>query len=118
MRKKKRRQLHYDVISLYDGTVLGAYTVRKPMPRIIKRDRLVIDQDGVCAERLGAGQELSDIHNDTRARFQDIIAIRLNTRRAIRDIVAPALAEIRAEVAAVRSQLNQIERLLNELRGN
>lgn len=118
MSTKRRRQLHYDAISLYDGTVLVAYTVRKPMPRIIKRDRLVFDQDGVCAEWLGAGQELSDINNDTRTRFQDIIAIRLNTRRAIRDIVAPELEEIRAEVAAVRSQLNQIERLLSELRGS
>lgn len=117
MRRQRRRQLHYTASSLYDGTVIAAFPVRKPAARIIKRDRIAIDEDGVCVEWLGAGKELCDIHNDTRMRFQDIIATRLNTRRTIREMVAPPLAEIRAEVAAIRSQLDRIERLLGEQRG-
>ena len=114
MRRPRRRPMHYSANSLFDGTVLWAYPVRKPTPKMIKRDNLKIDEEGVCSEWLGAGKELSDVNNDTRTRFQDIIATSLNTRRALREVVLPELAALRDEVAAVRSQLDRIELLLSE----
>ena len=112
MRRQRRKPLHYTARCLYDGTVIAAYTVRKPLPKIIKRDRLRIDEDGVCIEWLGPGRELSDVNNETRTRFQDIIATKLNARRAIREMVLPELATIRQEIATLRSQLDRIELLL------
>ena len=37
--------MYYFARSLYDGTVLAAYTIRKPHPRIMKRDGLRVDAD-------------------------------------------------------------------------
>jgi hypothetical protein len=86
--------------------------IRKPTPHIIKRDRLSIDRDGVCQEYAGAGRELSDVHNETRMRFLDIIATRLNTRRAPREIVLPALLKLQTDVDELHNRLDRIERLL------
>lgn len=116
MRRPRRKPMHYSASSLFDGTVLAAYPVRKPAPKVIKRDNLRIDDEGVCVEWLRSGKELSDVNNDTRTRFQDIIATSLNTRRALREIVLPELAALREEVAAVRSHLERIEQLLTARR--
>jgi hypothetical protein len=115
MRRPRRRPMHYSASTLFDGTVLAARPIRKPTPKIIKRDNLKIDEEGVCVEWPRSGKELSDIHNDTRTRFQDIIATSLNTRRALRELVLPELAALRAEVAAVRSQLDRIDLSLAEI---
>jgi len=100
MRKQRRRKMHYKASSLFDGTVLWAFPVRKPTPKIIKRDNLKIDEEGVCVEWLRSGKELSDVNNDIRTRFQDIIATSINTCRALREVVLPELAALRDEVAA------------------
>ena len=112
MRRQKRRPMHYYVSSLYDGTVIGSFPERKPAPKVIKRDGLRIDEDGVCRERMGAGTELSDVRNETRTRFQDIIAVRLNTRRAIREMILPSLTKLQTDMDAMRSQLDHIQQLL------
>jgi hypothetical protein len=112
MRRQRRRLMHYTGSTLHDGTVLAMYPIRKPTPHIIKRDNLSIDDDGVCREFAGAGRQLSDVHNETRMRFQDIIATRLNTRRAIRELVLPALLKLQTDMDEVRNQLADIQRLL------
>jgi hypothetical protein len=113
MRRQKRRPIHYTTRSLHDGTVLAAYPVRKPPPRTIKRDKIRIDEDGVCREYAGAGKELCDVYNESRMRFQDIIATRLNTRRAIREMVLPSLVKLRCDVNEIRGQLDHIQGLLS-----
>ena len=97
---------------LHDGTVLAAYPIRKPSKQEFKRERVRIDPDGVAREFADGGRNLSDIHNETRTRFQDIIAVNLNTRRAIRELVEPLIAETREEVGKLRAQLDRIEALL------
>lgn len=107
--RKKRRPMHYHVVSLYDGTITAAMPKRKPAPRVMKRDGLRVDPDGVIKEWLGAGQELSDWNNESRFRFQNIIATNLNTRRAIRELVLPVLAELREEIAALRAEVAELK---------
>ena len=104
--------MYYSTISLHDGTVIATHPVRKPIPKTIKRDKLRIDKDGVCKETLFTGKELSDVTNESRFRFQDIIATRLNTRRAIREIVCPFLLKLQKDVDDVRSKLDHIQQLL------
>ena len=94
MRSPRKRALHYSAISLHDGTILAAYPMRKPAPRIMRRDGMRTDADGVTRTFPGAGHELSDVRNESRMRFQDIIANRLNTRRALRELVVAPLAEL------------------------
>lgn len=117
MRRERRRPMHYHAHTLHDGTVLAAYPVRKPMPKTIKRDNLKIDDDGVCQEWSDSGKQLSDVRNETRTRFQDIIAVNLNTRRAIREIARPHLAALQQEMKALHDQLNRIEQLLTSRPG-
>lgn len=105
MRRTRRRAMHYTAHMLHDGTVLAAYPIRKPSPHVIKRDHLRIDEDGVAFVFSGAGRELSDWHNESRMRFQDVIASNLNTRRALRDLILPPLHDLRSEVAALRAEV-------------
>ena len=107
--------MHYYAHCLHDGTVIAGYPIRKPVPKVIKRDRLKIDEDGVCREWAGAGKELSDVQNESRMRFQNIIAIRLNTRRAIRELVSPQLLKLQEDVNCMRDQLDEISKILGEL---
>jgi len=104
--------MHYTATSLHDGSVLAAYPVRKPPPKTIKRDNLRIDEDGVCWEYAQAGKNLSDVSNEGRMRFQNIIATRLNTRRAIREMILPRLVKLEADVVEIHRQLGQIQTLL------
>lgn len=108
MRRPRRRQMHYYANGLYDGTVLGAYPIRKPAPRIMRRDGMRVDADGVTQFHPGAGEYLRDCSDDRRFRFQDILANALNSRRAIRDLVLPQLASLAAEVAALRAEVARL----------
>ncbi len=116
MQRPQRKPMHYWAGSLFDGTVLASFTRRKPSPQAMKREHLKIDEDGICKEDLEAGKWLCDSMHPNRFRFQDIIANRLNMRRSIRELALPELAAIREEVAAMRSQLDRIERLLGKHR--
>jgi hypothetical protein len=49
-------------------------------------------------------------------RFQDIIANRLNTRRALRELVLAPLAELQAEVARLRLEVARLSESLAESR--
>jgi|GEM_PF-2770584 len=112
MARTRRRATYFEVSTLRDGTVLAAYPVRKPTPHVIKRDRLQIDEDNICKEFSRSGSELGDVRYDGRTRFQDIVANRLNTCRAIRTLVLPRIEQLEAGLAALQSQLNRIEELL------
>ena len=115
MRRPRLRKLHYSARTLHDGTILAAFPMRKPSPHVIRRDHLRIDDDGVAKVFSGAGQELSDIENETRMRFQDIIANRLNTRRAIRDLLLPPIIGLQTEVAELRGEIAELKALLLEV---
>lgn len=112
MTRQRRRPMYFSAHRLHDGTVLWAFPIRKPSKQELKRDHVRIDPDGVAREFADGGRNLSDVHNETRTRFQDIIATRLNTRRAIRELVLPCLAETLEEVRNLHSRLDRIEALL------
>ena len=113
MRRQKRRPMHYCDISLFDGTILATYPIRKPTPKKIKQRNIKIDEDGVCDKGYyDSGKSLSDCNNEKRFRFQNIMANRLNTRRAIREIIMPELSKTQKDIDAIHSQLKQIQELL------
>ena len=114
MRRKKRRPKHYCRISLCDGTILAAYPVRKPTPKVQKRDKTLIDSDGISDRgRYDSGMSYSTSEN--RFRFQNIMASRLNTRRAIREIVMPEINEVQKELQEISKQLEQLTQILEKI---
>ena len=109
MARQRRRPMYFTAHLLYDGTVLSAFPIRRPSKQELKRDRVRIDPDGVARAFADAGKNLSDIHNETRTRFQDIIATNLNTRRAIRELILPRLNEALEGIGELRARLDRIE---------
>jgi len=113
MRRQKQKPMHYFTICLYDGTVIGCHPARKPTPKKIKQDNISLDEDGAFSTWLDSGKDLSDVHNQNRFRFHDIISNRLNTRRAIREIVMPEIIKIQVEIDAIHKQLYQIQSMIS-----
>lgn len=108
MPRTRRRQTYYAVHLLHDGTVIAAYPVRKPCPRILKRDGMRIDEDGRAIEFSRNGVEIGDPGNPTRMRFQDILAVNLNSRRAIRERAGGPLDELCREIRALRAEVAEL----------
>jgi hypothetical protein len=108
--KKRRKPTYYEAFSLADGTILLACPVRKPSRRVLKDYRVEIDTDGVGFETLK-----NDWHTfrepdcEERRRRHDLIANRLNVRRAIRDLVLP-------ELTALAERLSRLEQQITELK--
>jgi hypothetical protein len=114
MRRPRRRPVYYTVSAMYDGTVLAARPIRKPTARSMKDVGSKLGADNVCIEWLDnyVGAFKSD--DEGRFRFFDIMANRLNTRRAIRELIQPQVEVVQQELAAIREQLAQIESRLND----
>ncbi len=117
MRRKQRKPVYYTVTGLNDGTVMAAYPVRKPAARIMKRDGQKLDADNVCREFLGNYVGAFKFDDDGRFRFFDIMANRLNTRRAIRELILPEMQAVREEIAALRSDIRDRVATLSERAG-
>ncbi|MCC7408386.1 MAG: hypothetical protein IT442_09950 [Phycisphaeraceae bacterium] len=113
MRRQRRRPVYYTVISDNDGTVLAAYPIRKIPDRIMKRDGQRLDEDGVCKEFMGSRVRSCDVNDPGRTRFFDIMANRLNARRAVREIAVPEIKALRDEVTELRKQVRQLTEFLS-----
>jgi len=98
--------MYYGALGLYDGTITAAYPIRKPVSQKVK------DEDGIYDPYLSSGKQYSDCNYEGRTRFQDIISNRLNTRRAIREIVSPQIAKLQKDVDKVLKELEEIKELL------
>jgi hypothetical protein len=93
---------------------LHAPPERKSLPKRIKEDGLHIDADFVCKEYQSAPGEFGRWPDEQRVRFSDVLANRINMRRAIRDIVMPMLAYIQLSLEKLNNRLNDIEQSLNK----
>jgi hypothetical protein len=113
MQRQKKRQVYYNASMLYDGAIVATFPIRKPLPKKIKEEHIKIDEDGVCDKGwYSDGKQYSDINAANRFRFQDIMVNRLNTRRAIRELIFPCLFKLEKDMDDMRNQLNRIEQLL------
>lgn len=104
----RRRPIYYIAVTLHDGTVIASYPTRKPPPKAMKRHGYRLDVDGVLNDKSQPGFGIGSGEYENRFRFQDILANRLNTRRAIRELVLPVLEELRQEVAALRAEVARL----------
>lgn len=113
-RKPRHRPVHYTTFAFLDGAVTSCTPGRKPLPKRIKEDGLHIDADFVCMEYQSAPGEFGRWPDEQRVRFSDLLANRMNMRRAIRDIVMPVLADIQSSIEKLNKRLSEIERTLNK----
>jgi len=80
----------------------------------MKRDHQKLDEDNVCREFKESFIDTFTSDNPGRFRFFDIMANRLNTRRAMRQLVLPQLESLHAELAELRGQIRDLVARLAE----
>lgn len=114
MPRNRRRPVYYTVSSLNDGTVLAARPVRKPTDRVMKRDGQKLDEDNVCRDFMGSYVGSFKGDDPGRFRFFDIMANRLNMRRAIRELALPEIQVLQAEVQGLREEVRALTATLSE----
>ena len=103
--------MHYFTSGFRDGSVISAGPLRRPSARKIKKGI-----DGVCCESFHSTDYWTTWELEQRAKAVTILVHRINTRRAIRELVLPALAEIRMRLIEATTCLERLERAVAELR--
>lgn len=106
-KKKRGRPVHYTTFTYVDGAAWTCTPTRKP-----KQEKVASDADYVVNELLSSAKDFHDESDAIRARISDILATRINSRRAIREIAMPSLARIEASLLALHERLERIEQAL------
>lgn len=110
MAKPVKRPTYYTAICLRDGTILCALPTRKPIRRILKRDKQSIDVDNIIESWRTSGGEYRTIDMPRRERFMGIMTNSLNTRRNLRDLVLPTLDAIETRLSRIEAMLERVSR--------
>jgi hypothetical protein len=109
-KKKPRRRDVYSVAFVFpDGSAFGCAPQRKPSDKRLKEDNAYIDEDLVFREYKYRPDDWVTWPDDHRRELSQIMAILLNTRRAIRELVLPELEGIKATLADIQKRLEHIE---------
>ena len=106
MSKKKRRPVHYTTFTFADGAAWTCTPTRK------SKHEQCRDADFVVNELLSSAKEFHAESDAIRARISEILANRINARRAIREIAMPSLTRIEASLIALHERLERIEHAL------
>ena len=111
VRKKKprRRDVYSIAFVLPDGSAFACGPQRKPSDKRIKEDGAHVDDDFVFREYKYGPNDWHSWPENKRRELTQIMAIRLNTRRAIRELVLPKLEAIQASLADIQSRLGRLE---------
>jgi len=104
-----------NTFGFHDGSVIACGPDRKPSPRKIKEDNLHIDEDGVFQEYFYSPTYWHSWEPEKRSEVVAILANRLNTRRSLRELVLPELAELKAVLCDIQKRLTNIEKQPGEV---
>jgi len=107
----KAKLTHYEVHALKDGCVLLAVPTRKPSSRTRGGEAVRIDEDGIHQTHVIALDTFTQGIPEVSRMAHAAIAGRLNTRRAIRDLVHPRLDQLEQRLERIEAKL---DRLLGE----
>jgi hypothetical protein len=110
MAKPVKRPTYYTAICLRDGTIICALPTRKPIRRILKRDKKSIDVDNIIESWRTSGIEYRTTEMEQRVRVMDIMTNSLNTRRNLRDLVLPTLDAIETRLSRIEATLERMSR--------
>ena len=108
-RKPRRRTVYSWTFGFPDGAVIGVAPERKPTDKRIKEEGWSIDDDGVYRETLYDSDYWKTWEPEKRYKAVELLANRLNTRRAIRELILPELKSLHESIDSLRKQLDRIE---------
>lgn len=112
-KRPRRRMVYSTTFGFHDGSVIGCGPDRKPSKRRVQADGIHIDADGVFREITYSPTYWHSWSDEQRAKAVGILAIRLNTRRAIRELVLPELAALNEVLLEIEKRLTRIEKALS-----
>ncbi|QDT05333.1 hypothetical protein K227x_37330 [Rubripirellula lacrimiformis] len=113
-RKPRRRMVHWVTFGFNDGSVIACAPERKLSSKRIKEERIYVCPDGVQREYMHKPNELCTWSLEQRIRSCDILSNRLNTRRAIRELVLPEIAALADTLQRIEKRLDAIERYIGD----
>ena len=105
------RQAFYVAFGMKDGTILSALQTRRPTKKQL-RPRERIDDDGIYRWHTMKVDKFVDMEARHEIVWMLAITSRLNTRRAIRELVSQRLGAIEAQVACLSQQLDRLSELV------
>ena len=109
-RKPRRRMVHSVTFGFHDGAVIACGPSTKPSNRRIKEEGIYVCPDGVFSEHYYSPTYWHTFKLEERREITATLANRLNTRRAIRELVMPQLEAIQQALDSISKRLEQIER--------
>ncbi len=109
-RRARRRKIHYTTSGFGDGSVISAGPQRKPSAKKIKERGYHIDEDGVFNESFYSPSEWVSWELHQRVKAVTVLANRINTRRALRELVLPEIAALASTLERIEKRLDAIER--------
>jgi hypothetical protein len=105
------RPVHYVSFSVPGGASYFAAPSRKPNARdILAQD----DPDLVSKEFTDKITDYEKQPDELRRRAGPVFANRINTRRAIRELILPELKAIQATLADIQSRLARVESVIGQ----
>ena len=113
-RKPRHRMVHSWTYGFHDGAVIGVFPDRKPTEKRMKDDGLRIDEDGVFRESFYDPTYWHTWEPEKRTKLGEVLANRLNTRRALRELVLPELKAMQESIDSLQAQMDRIEKLLTK----
>ena len=109
-RKRQRKEQHYLTIGYRDGAVTACLPKRKPSAKSLEFMGDVVDDDFVYREYHQSADEIFELPAEVSVRLVDVLANRINTRRAVRELVLPELKAIRESLETIHQRLDRLER--------
>lgn len=102
---RKRTPVHYVSLSFHGGASYSASPDRKPSKKnCLAQD----DPDLVNREYFDGKEQYEKFPDDARRHVGAILATRINTRRAIRDLVLPELEAIKQSLSELHAKVDRL----------
>jgi len=108
---RKRRPFHFTSFSLPGGVSYAASPIRKPYTRKGKKALFTQDDPDLVSQEFESSlDEYEAYPAEAKQRFLPVLANRINTRRALRELVLPEIAALADTLQRIERRLDAIER--------
>jgi hypothetical protein len=111
--RQQQSKTYFKVFCLKDRTPFMALPTRKPLEKTLNSWGEQIDEDGVWRWLPHDDKELDRFIDTARHLTYATIANSINMKRAIRTQAEPKLNALIKQVAAIKEQLDRMERKMN-----
>lgn len=114
-RKRRRRRDVYSIAFVFpDGSAFCCSPERKPSEKHMKERGEYADEDFVFREYKYGPHDWTEWPKDHIRELGQTMAIRLNTRRAIRELVLPEFKAVLDSLAEIHNRLDHLETMIKD----